>query len=83
MTYKTLTTKINVYREGDNPIYGESVTEVALEDEASGAFITLTQHPDYKIESAQLIFDFEEIPFIFNAIELLKNQAELENNDSD
>lgn len=82
MEYKTLITKINVYSEGDNPIYGESVTEIELQDEAGGAFVTITQHPNYNVEGSQLRFNFEEIPLIMSMIEMLKNQEGLETNDS-
>lgn len=36
-------TAMAIHREGDSPIFGESVTMVRLDDEAAGAFLVLEQ----------------------------------------
>lgn len=39
-----VTTRVAIVAEdGDNPVFGESVTEVILSDDAAGFFITLSQ----------------------------------------
>lgn len=36
-------TQFSIHRKNENPIYGEDVIRVNLEDEAAGFFITLSQ----------------------------------------
>ncbi len=38
---KLTTTAISIHLDTDNPVYGESVTRVTLEDEAGGFFENL------------------------------------------
>ena len=41
--YAQTTTSIAVHLSGDDPVFGESVIEVALDDEGGGPFIVLRQ----------------------------------------
>ena len=58
MSYKSLSMKVSVYQEGNNPIFGEGVTHVSLDDEGGGAFILLEQ------EDRQLRLDLEELEVV-------------------
>ena len=55
MKLLTTTLQVAVHYDHLNPIFGEGTTRVALEDEAAGPFITLTQ------EDKTLRFDIEEL----------------------
>ena len=66
---KILTTPISVsvHYDSQNACFGEGVTLVALEDEAAGPFIMLTQ------EDKTLKFDIEELEVVLRvAKDLLK-----------
>ena len=68
---KTLITSINMHREGDSPIFGESVTEIGIEDEAGGMFITVTQFHDDGIK--ELRFDLDEIDDLKKNLDYMSN----------
>lgn len=72
---QSICTSISVFREGDNPIFGESRTEVSLDDEAGGLFFTLKQ------ESGMLRFDFDEFDEVVKAVEVLKQVSKGIDND--
>lgn len=69
--YKKTVTEITVHLKADNPIFGESVTKVALEDEAGGFFIILSQN-----EKNELRFDLEELDLVVDAARELITAAE-------
>jgi hypothetical protein len=69
---KQLITKINLYREGDSPLFGDSVTSLELDDEAGGIFLKIIQEPNEFGPGGILRFDFDEIDELFNAINYLK-----------
>lgn len=60
--YKYMPIKYHIFNENDNMIFGESVTEVSIDDEAAGPFIVLTQE-DNKVK-----LDFDEIPVLFELL---------------
>lgn len=74
---KLTVTEIAVHRESDNPIFGELVTRVKLDDEAAGPFIRLIQNTDAGTNEIRL--DFNEIEHIMKAIEMLKTQDYVKN----
>lgn len=79
---KTLVTKINLYRGDDNPLFGDSVTSLELDDEAGGMFLKIIQEPNDFGPGGTLRFDFDEIDDLFNTINYLKqlvNKAEEQN----
>ena len=67
---KQAITSITVFREGDNPVFGESRTKVSLDDEAAGFFVVLEQ------EQGSLRFDFDEFEEIVKAVNQLKQVDE-------
>lgn len=67
--------KYHVYRVGDNPIFGESVTELSIEDEAGGPFLMIRQHENDFGPGGTLRINFDEIPTLLEAIALLTKEA--------
>lgn len=63
-------TEISVHSKTENPIFGETVTRVKLDDEGGGVFVKLIQHTDEGVQEIRL--DFTDIPAIMKAIEMLK-----------
>jgi hypothetical protein len=62
MKYKTTITRISIHPENVNPVYGEGVTHLCIQDEAAGPFITLSQVGEEKFESVRV--DIEELELI-------------------
>lgn len=71
---KLTITEISVHRETESPVFGEIVTRVKLDDEGGGTFVKLIQHNDSGENEISL--DFNEIPYIMNAIDMLKKGGE-------
>lgn len=67
-------TSVALHPENDNPLFGEGVTELRLEDEAGGPFLILTQHPDTG-DSQSIRLDFDEIEPLVHAASLLRSQV--------
>lgn len=74
---KTLITKINLYRGDDNPLFGDSVTSLELDDEAGGMFLKIIQEPNDFGPGGTLRFDFDEIDELFKTINYLKHLVEI------
>lgn len=73
MNFKQLITSINVYHEKENPIFGETVTKITLDDESGGIYFTLTQYPD---QGEQIVkFDFKEWLKICESVKVLEKEA--------
>jgi hypothetical protein len=71
MPYTKTVTAMAVHLDTDNPIYGESVTKIELEDEAGGLFFLISQ-PSIA-ENGKLRFDHEELEMVLEAArELIK-----------
>ena len=70
---KTVTLAVSIYNELDNPIYGETVTHVRLEDEAAGAYISISQCKDIGTQSVQLSID--ELRTVMSVAEKLMEQT--------
>ena len=64
---KILTTplQISVHYPNQNPVFGEGATIVALDDEAAGPFITLSQ------DDKTLKFDVEELEVVLSVAQSL------------
>jgi len=62
MKYKTTITRISIHPENANPVYGEGVTHLCIQDEAAGPFITLSQVGEDKSECVRV--DIEELELI-------------------
>jgi len=59
VTYKTCVKEVSVFLEGDNPIFGESVTSVSVDDEAGGGFLVIKQ--DASTENGSIRLSIEEL----------------------
>lgn len=79
MQMKYMTTRINLYRENDSPIFGESVTTLEVDDEGAGIFLKISQSPNDFGNGGELRFDFNEIKELFAAIEFIKDGIETGN----
>ena len=62
MKYKSTIIKISIHLENVNPVYGEGVTHVSIQDEGAGPFITLSQVGEEKFECVRI--DMEELELI-------------------
>lgn len=70
---KSIPITYSIYRGNDNPVFGESVTLVSVDDEAGGAFIILRQLAD-DIQPGQVRLDIDELELIYKtAKKMLKN----------
>jgi len=62
MKYKSTIIRISIHPENVNPVYGEGVTHVHIQDEAAGPFITLSQVGEEKFECVRI--DLDELELI-------------------
>lgn len=70
--------KYHLFNENDNMIYGDSVTEVSIDDEAAGPFIVIQQNDQ------QIRLDPDEIPVLFEVInKMLKECDKIEKSDNE
>lgn len=71
--YSMSTTEITIHRHDTNPVYGELNIKVRLEDEAAGAFISLSQSDS--LTPGEIRLDLEEVELIAEAAKTLLNQS--------
>lgn len=81
---KTMVSKINLYHEDENPIYGNTVTSFEIDDEGGGPFIVLKQYTS--MGEQQIRLDIDEINDVYETLIYLKkiikkNFAEANEND--
>jgi hypothetical protein len=62
MKYKSTIIRIAIHPENVNPVYGEGVTHVCIQDEGAGPFLELSQEGEDKLECIQT--DIEELELI-------------------
>ena len=62
MKYKSTVISISIHPENLNPVYGDGVTHVSIEDEGAGPFIELLQERDDKDKCVRT--DIEELELI-------------------
>ena len=62
MKYKTTIARISIHPENVNPVYGEGVTHLCIQNEAAGPFITLSQVGEEKFECVRI--DMAELELI-------------------
>ena len=72
MKYKTTVIRIAIHPENVNPVYGEGVTHVHIQDEAAGPFLTLSQVGEDKSDCIRI--DMEELEMITAEAKKLINQ---------
>ena len=65
---QSIGTKIVMFRKGDNPVFGDSMTEFDIDDEGGGIFITVDQ---VEAES-KLKFDIDEIDEVVSNLKRMK-----------
>lgn len=72
--YKITPLMFAIHRENQNPVFGEQVTHIQIEDEAGGPFLILKQ------EDQEIRLDPEELDeIVMAAKELLENYPGEEN----
>ena len=64
--YQSTILSVAIHRPCDNPIYGECVTTVRVEDEAGGAFIAIRQNERPGVAEGEIWLDSEELELIVN-----------------
>lgn len=74
--FKTFVECVNLYREGDNPIFGESVISVTVEDEAAGPYFKVSQSMDS--HSGELLLNFEEVEPLFDLMQQMMKDCDYE-----
>ena len=62
MKYKSTIIKISIHPENLNPVYGDGVTHMHIQDGVAGPFIKLSQVGDEKLECIKT--DIEELEMI-------------------
>lgn len=75
--FKTTTLKVAVHREDVNPVFGEGVTFVSVDDEAGGPFLVIEQHDD-DVQPGTVRFDYEEFMAVAEAAKTLMYQMYIE-----
>lgn len=76
MKYKATTIAVAVHPENENPIYGDSVIHVLLEDEAAGAFIVLEQNTDDTVKP-RIRVELEELELIVETARRIINGSKV------
>ena len=74
--FKTFTERVNLYREGDNPIFGESVISVTIDDQTAGPYFTVKQSMDNF--NGELHLDFEEVKPLFELMQKMMKDCNYE-----
>lgn len=46
MKLRSMTMEKSIYPSGSNPVYGEDVTKIRVDDEAGGGFLVISQSTD-------------------------------------
>lgn len=72
--FKQVTLRKSVFKAKDNPVFGESATYVTIEDEAGGAFISLSQSSDDGKEQEVKFDGPEELNFVASVAEELMEE---------
>ena len=74
--FKTFVEQINLYKEGDNPIFGNSVISVSIEDEAAGPYFIINQcNDDFR---GELRLDFDEVKPLFEVMKKMMKGSDYE-----
>lgn len=79
--YELTMTAVVIHSRGTNPLFGEGILRIRLDDEAGGPFLVLEQEIDG--EENEIRLDFEEIPLIVRAANLLQQQKGLQDETQD
>jgi hypothetical protein len=80
--FATTTLKVAVHREDINPVFGEGVTYVSVDDEAAGPFLVIEQHDD-DVRPGTVRLDYEEFMAVAEAAKTLMHQMYIEQADQE
>ena len=80
--FKTTILQVAVHREDANPVFGEGVTYVRVEDEAGGPFLIIEQHND-DVRPGTVRMDYEEFLAVAEAAKMLMHQVYIEQAEAD
>ena len=72
MANKILITELSVYPETDNPIFGEGITKISLEDDGAGIYVTISQPNN--VHAGVVSFNPDEVVAVFDAIKVILDQ---------
>lgn len=72
-TYETTILKTAVHLSSENPVFGEGVTYVGIDDEAGGAFLVLEQETDDGTYN-KIRIDYEEFLAVVEAAKFMMSQ---------
>ena len=75
--YETTILQVAVHREDVNPIFGEGVTYVQVDDEAGGPFLLIEQKDD-DTRNGTIRIDYEEFLAVAEAAKMLMHQVYIE-----
>ena len=70
MSYKTLPVSYAMYKEGDNPIFGNSALRISVDDESGGPFVRISQCNDD--HTGEILLNFDEIEPLFDVLEVVR-----------
>ncbi len=71
-------TQVTMHRAGDSPVFGDSAMRFNLDDEGGGMFVRVTG----STPSDPVKFDFDELPMIQHAFEMLRQAEDGEQGES-
>ena len=69
--------QVAVHREDVNPVFGEGVTYVKVDDEAGGPFVVIEQHDD-DVEKGKIRIDYDEFLVVAETAKMLMHQLYVE-----
>lgn len=67
-----ITTAMQIYREGDDPIYGETVISIRVEDESGGWYFVIDS--EVKAEDGGIKVELDELRKLLECAEELAKQ---------
>ena len=76
MTTKAIVTQINIYRVGENPIFGESAVKLAIEDDGAGPYFSISQTNRDSLEANEVRLELGEFSELYNEACKLLTQYE-------
>lgn len=74
--FKTFVERVNLYKDGDNPVFGNSVTTVTINDDGGGPYFILSQSRDEW--DGKIYLDFEEIEPLFELLKKMIKECDYE-----
>ncbi len=69
---RTITTAMQIYRENDDPIYGETCTTIRIEDDAAGWYFVLEANKPH--EDGGIALELDELRALLACAEQMAKQ---------